>query len=173
MEDAPPPPQFAQRVTQDEYDRQAVDYTTAMVEQLNAAVRAQPSLGEMSAFFQDPENVQKGLPVFQGKHTRFVYDSDDEEIVAAVDVTHTPLPGPHVRTVADLDPDEDEDDEDEEYDEDDEEEAMDEDEDDDMGVENAFYVNPDTPDDSTIGALLEDVAMELAAFDMADGAAHP
>lgn len=107
-------------------------------------------------------------------NTRFVYDSDDDEIVAAVDVTHAPLPGPQVRTVVDLDSDqepesdeEEHDAEEDEYDQEEEEEDLDQDEDMDMGVENEFYVDPSQAiNDANIGALLEDVAMELAAFDM-------
>ncbi|KUF76326.1 hypothetical protein AM587_10001682 [Phytophthora nicotianae] len=88
---AAPPTQYAQQISAAEFERQAVEFTTQEVERLNAAVRAQPEIGARSEFFQDEENVAKGLPVFQGKHTRFVYDDEDEEIVAAVDVTQEAL----------------------------------------------------------------------------------
>ncbi|GLE00687.1 hypothetical protein PINS_up009475 [Pythium insidiosum] len=164
---------FAQRITTEEYDRQAVEYTTAMVEQLNAAVRENPSIASQSNYFQDPQNVKRGLPVFQGKHTRFVYDDDEEEIVAAVDATEHPAPGPRVRTVADL-PDmsdeEDEEEDEEEYDEEEEEEEEYDEEDgdvDDVGVENAFYSLPtDGEVDPQLQQLLQDVTMELATVDV-------
>lgn len=168
---------MAEQISAAEYERQAAEYTSEMVEQLNAAVRAQPALGARSGFFQDPANVARGLPVFQGKHTRFVYDDEDDEIVAAVDVTQEALhSGPRVRTVAELDADidgasdEEEEEEEEEYDEeedyDDEEEA----EQDGTGVHNEFYAPEGEDndeemamDDAQVSALLQDVEMELAA----------
>ncbi|KAG7395964.1 hypothetical protein PHYBOEH_002949 [Phytophthora boehmeriae] len=155
MDDASTP--FAQQISAAEFERQATEFTTQEVERLNAAVRAQPELGARSEFFQDEENVAKGLPVFQGKHTRFVYDDDEEEIVAAVDVTQEALnSGPVVRTVAELDEDLDE-----------EEEEEDEEEDDGTGVTNTFYSAQEEEgmavDDAHVSALLEDVEMEMAA----------
>ncbi len=38
---------------------------------------------------QKPGNIEKGLPVLQGKHSRFVYDSDDEDIVDVIEVDHS------------------------------------------------------------------------------------
>ncbi|KAE9011554.1 hypothetical protein PF005_g18611 [Phytophthora fragariae] len=165
MDDASAPSaHFAQQVSAAEYERQAVEFTTQEVERLNAAVRAQPALGARSEFFQDEENVAKGLPVFQGKHTRFVYDDEEEEIVAAVDVTQEALSsGPVVRTVAQLDADLDEEEEEEGEEEDEyyEEEQQDE------AVHNTFYTAPDdghmAVDDAHVNALMEDVEMEMAA----------
>ncbi|KAJ0401624.1 hypothetical protein P43SY_006003 [Pythium insidiosum] len=156
---------FAQRISADEYERQAVEYTTAMVEQLNAAVREDPSIASQSSFFQDPLNVKRGLPVFQGKHTRFVYDDEEEEIVAAVDATEHPAPGPRVRTVADLpdmsdEEEEDEEEDEEEYEEDEEEYDEEEGAEDDLGVENAFYsLAADGEVDPQLQQLLQDVTM--------------
>ncbi|OWZ01836.1 hypothetical protein PHMEG_00026710 [Phytophthora megakarya] len=155
MDDASAP-QFAQQISAAEYERQAVAFTTQEVERLNAAVRAQPEIGARSEFFQDEENVAKGLPVFQGKHTRFVYDNEDEEIVAAVDVTQEALSnGPVVRTVAELDEDVEEEQE-EEY-----EEEQDE------AVQNTFFNAEEegklAVDDAHLNALMEDVEMEMAA----------
>ncbi|RQM14890.1 hypothetical protein DD237_003057 [Peronospora effusa] len=148
------PAQFAEQISTAEFERQAVEYTTQEVQRLNTAVRAQPEIGARSEFFQHKENVIKGLPVFQGKHTRFVYDNEEEEIVAAVDVTQEALTnGPVVRTVAELD--------EEEEDEDEEEEDEDE------AVQNTFYsVGQEgdmVMDDHYVNALIEDVEMEMAA----------
>ncbi|RLN46132.1 hypothetical protein BBJ29_001938 [Phytophthora kernoviae] len=156
MDDASAP--FAQQISAAEFERQATEFTTQEVERLNAAVRAQPALGARSEFFQDEANVAKGLPVFQGKHTRFVYDDDEENIVAAVDVTQEALSsGPAVRTVAELDEDLDEE----------EEEEEEEEEDDGTGVHNTFYNAQEDEgmivDDAHVSALLEDVEMEMAA----------
>ncbi|KAK1928598.1 hypothetical protein P3T76_015899 [Phytophthora citrophthora] len=167
MDDASAPPtQYTQQISAVEYERQAVEFTTQEVERLNAAVRAQPELGARSEFFQDEENMAKGLPVFQGKHTRFVYDDEEEEIVAAVDVTQESLNnGPLVRTVAELDEDvdgeEEEEEEEEEYEEEEYEEEQDE------AVQNHFY-NAEQQggmvvDDAHVNALMEDVEMEMAA----------
>ncbi|EGZ04849.1 hypothetical protein PHYSODRAFT_249774 [Phytophthora sojae] len=168
MEDAPA--HFAQQISAAEYERQAVEFTTQEVERLNAAVRAQPELGARSEFFQDEENVAKGLPVFQGKHTRFVYDDEDDEIVAAVDVTQAALnSGPVVRTVAQLDADLEDDDEEEgeEYEEGEDGEEYYEEEEHDEAVQNHFYTAPDeghvAMDDAHVNALMEDVEMEMAA----------
>ncbi|KAL3657917.1 hypothetical protein V7S43_017116 [Phytophthora oleae] len=156
------PTQYTQQISSAEYERQAVEFTTQEVERLNAAVRAQPEIGARSEFFQDEENVAKGLPVFQGKHTRFVYDEEEEEIVAAVDVTQEALnSGPVVRTVAELDEDVDEEDEEEEEEEEEYEEEQDE------AVQNHFYSAEQeggmVVDDSHVNALMEDVEMEMAA----------
>ncbi|TMW64418.1 hypothetical protein Poli38472_013040 [Pythium oligandrum] len=180
MEDTNMTPAYAQQISQAEYDRQTVEYTTAAIEQLNEDVRNQPSVGAKSRFFQDPANVQKGLPVFQGKHTRFVYDDEEEEIVEAVDVTHAPIPGPQVRTTEDLDSsDEEEEEHEEEYDEEDDYEEEYEDQDDDMGVENEFYHDEEGDeehdedgdveldlDDEHLQNLLQNIAMELADVDL-------
>ncbi|KAL4151214.1 hypothetical protein PRNP1_008231 [Phytophthora ramorum] len=156
MDDAPA--QFAQQISAADYERQAVEYTTQQVAQLNAAVRAQPEIGARSEFFQNEENVAKGLPVFQGTHTRFVYD-EDEEIVAAVDVTQEALShGPVVRTVAELDEDVD----DEEEEEEEEEEYGEYEEDQDEAVHNTFY-NAEEQGSMAVDALMEDVEMEMAA----------
>jgi hypothetical protein len=166
---------MAERISAAEFERQAAEYTGEAVEQLNAAVRAQPALGARSGFFQDPANVARGLPVFQGKHTRFVYDDDEEEIVAAVDVTQEALhDGPRVRTVAELDADIDgasDEEEDDDYDDiDEEEEEEEEEEEDETGVHNEFYVPEGEDndeemamDDAQVSALLQDIEMELAA----------
>ncbi|ETI37876.1 hypothetical protein F441_16100 [Phytophthora nicotianae CJ01A1] len=159
---AAPPTQYAQQISAAEFERQAVEFTTQEVERLNAAVRAQPEIGARSEFFQDEENVAKGLPVFQGKHTRFVYDDEDEEIVAAVDVTQEALNnGPVVRTVAELDEDVDSEEEEEDEEEYDEEEEQDE------VVQNTFYDAEQegcmAVDDAHVNALMEDVEMEMAA----------
>ncbi|POM80382.1 hypothetical protein PHPALM_1787 [Phytophthora palmivora] len=152
MDDASAPA-FAQQISAAEYERQAVEFTTQEVERLNAAVRAQPALGARSEFFQDEENVAKGLPVFQGKHTRFVYDDEEEEIVAAVDVTQEALDnGPVVRTVAELD-------EDIDSEEEEEEEGLEEQ---DEAVQNTFY-SAEEEGDAHVNALMEDVEMEMAA----------
>lgn len=169
----------AQQISRDEYERQAVEYTTQQVEQLNADVRSDPALGAKSTFFQNELNIRNGIPVFQGKHTRFVYDDDDEEIVDAVDVTQEAISaGPYVRTIEDLEHD-DEDDEDDDfegdgeyaYDDEDVEvdgEQLDDGELDDA-VSNKFYdehedEQMDAPlDDNDVAAMLEDVAMELAS----------
>ncbi|KAG1687011.1 hypothetical protein DVH05_005751 [Phytophthora capsici] len=162
MDDASAPPtQYTQQISAAEYERQAVEFTTQEVERLNAAVRAQPEIGARSEFFQDEENVAKGLPVFQGKHTRFVYDDDEEEIVAAVDVTQEALnSGPVVRTVAELDEDIEEEEEDYEEEEEYEEEQ-------DEAVQNHFYSAEQeggmVVDDAHVNALMEDVEMEMAA----------
>ncbi|EEY69112.1 uncharacterized protein PITG_05297 [Phytophthora infestans T30-4] len=155
---AAPPTQYAQQISAADFDRQAVEYTTQEVERLNAAVRAQPELGARSEFFQDEANVAKGLPVFQGKHTRFVYDDEEGEIVAAVDVTQEALNnGPVVRTVAELDEDVDSDDEGEE-------DAEGYDEEEDEAVRNAFYsADGMAVDDAHVNAFMEDVEMEMAA----------
>ncbi|RMX68619.1 hypothetical protein DD238_002922 [Peronospora effusa] len=155
------PAQFAEQISTAEFERQAVEYTTQEVQRLNTAVRAQPEIGARSEFFQHKENVIKGLPVFQGKHTRFVYDNEEEEIVAAVDVTQEALTnGPVVRTVAELD-EEEEDEDEEEEDEDEEEEEEDE------AAQNTFYsVGQEgdmVMDDHYVNALIEDVEMEMAA----------
>ncbi|GAB9472710.1 hypothetical protein Gpo141_00009882 [Globisporangium polare] len=161
----------AQQISREEYERQAVEYTTQQVQQLNANVRQQPALGAKSTFFQSEKNIEQGIPVFQGKHTRFVYDDDEEEIVDAVDVTQEAISaGPYVRTVEDLDND-DEADEEEEGDDEDDEEAGDDD-----AVANQFYPEEEdesdgdadmqmAPDaeDFDMASLLEDVAMELAS----------
>ncbi|KAG3196227.1 hypothetical protein PC128_g7820 [Phytophthora cactorum] len=153
------PTQYAQQISAAEFERQAVEFTTQEVERLNAAVRAQPEIGARSEFFQDKENVAKGLPVFQGKHTRFVYDEEEEEIVAAVDVTEEALNnGPVVRTVAELDEDVDSEEGEEEYDEEEEQNEA---------VQNTFY-NAEQEggmvvDDAHVNALMEDVEMEMAA----------
>lgn len=158
----------AQQISRDEYERQAVEYTTQQVEQLNADVRAQPAIGARSAFFQSAKNIEQGIPVFQGKHTRFVYDDDEEEIVDAVDVTQEAISaGPYVRTVEDLEHDGDDEEEEEE-------EAGEEGQDD--AVANQFYPEEgdesdddadmqmsDDVDDVDMASLLEDVAMELAS----------
>ncbi|RLN31738.1 hypothetical protein BBJ28_00026346 [Nothophytophthora sp. Chile5] len=167
MEEAPPAPpaQFAQQISAAEFERQAVDFTTQAVERLNADVRATPAIGARSEFFQDEANVARGLPVFQGKHTRFVYDEEEDDIVAAVDVTQEALQsGPVVRTVAELDADlEEEEDDDEEEEEEEEEEY------DDEAVHNTFYAaegeqqDGGRMDDAHVSALLEDVEMELAS----------
>ncbi|CAH0488554.1 unnamed protein product [Peronospora farinosa] len=148
------PAQFAEQISTAEFERQAVEYTTQEVQRLNTAVRAQPEIGARSEFFQHKENVIKGLPVFQGKHTRFVYDNEEEEIVAAVDVTQEALTnGPVVRTVAELD----EEGEDENEEEEDEDEA----------AQNTFYSAGQEGDmmmdDHYVNALIEDVEMEMAA----------
>ncbi|CEG35161.1 uncharacterized protein PHALS_13914 [Plasmopara halstedii] len=153
--------QYAQQISTSEYNRQAVEFTTQEVERLNAAVRAQPKLGARSEFFQDEENVVKGLPVFQGKHIRFLYD--EEEIVAAVDVTLEALNnGPVVRTVAELDENVDNEEE-EEYDED-----YNEEQDHDDVVRNTFYRKDKESDidmsNEHIHTLVQDVEMELASL---------
>lgn len=169
-----PNAQYAQQISQQEYERQALEYTTAMVEALNADVRMQPEIGAKSAFFQDEENVKRGLPVFQGKHTRFVYDDEDEEIVGVVEVPEAAQSGPKVRTVADLDSDDD-DEEDEEYAEEEEDDQEDEEyiEEQDAAVANTFFSHPPGSEDedmqvdeASMGALLEDVAMELASVSL-------
>lgn len=156
-----------QRISTDEFERQALEYTTQQVQQLNAAVRSEPALGARSEFFQREENVRAGLPVFQGTHTRFVYDDDEEEIVAAVDVTQEALrTGPLVRTVDDLDAEDE-----------DEEEGGEQGEEDDAVANTFFQHDGESKSDSEqedelmeadgeenlVAALLEDVAMELAA----------
>lgn len=157
-----------QHISRDEFERQALEFTTQQVHQLNAAVRLEPAIGARSAFFQSEENVRTGLPVFQGTHTRFVYDDDEEEIVAAVDVTEEALRNnPLVRTVEDL-----------ESEDEDEEEENEEENEEDRTVTNTFYQHADRAqddsgeedelmgmagDESAVAALLEDVAMELAA----------
>ncbi|RLN85091.1 hypothetical protein BBJ28_00026338 [Nothophytophthora sp. Chile5] len=158
MEEAPPA-QFAQQISAAEFERQAVAFTTQAVERLNADVRATPAIGARSEFFQDEANVARGLPVFQGKHTRFVYDEEEDDIVAAVDVTQEALQnGPVVRTVAELDADLEE-----------EEEEEEEEDDDDEAVHNTFYAaegeqqDGGRMDDAHVSALLEDVEMELAS----------
>ncbi|GMF26588.1 unnamed protein product [Phytophthora lilii] len=170
MDDASAPAaQYAQQISAAEFERQAVEFTTQEVERLNAAVRAQPELGARSEFFQDEENVTKGLPVFQGKHTRFVYDEEEEEIVAAVDVTQEALnSGPVVRTVAQLDADLDDEEEEEEEEEEEGGDYEDyEQEEQDEAVQNTFY-NAEQEggmvvDDAHVNALMEDVEMEMAA----------
>lgn len=159
---------YTQQISQEEYDRQALEYTTAMVEALNADVRMQPEIGAKSAFFQDEENVKRGLPIFQGKHTRFVYDDDDEEIVGVVEVPEAAQSGPKVRTVADLDSDDE--DEDEDFDEEEQEYDQEDEEEQDDAVANTFFSHPPGAEDedmqvdeASMGALLEDVAMELAS----------
>ncbi|KAF1326743.1 hypothetical protein FI667_g8207, partial [Globisporangium splendens] len=160
----------AQQISTSEYEREAVEYTTQMVEQLNATVRRDPSIGAKSTFFQDAKNLEQGIPVFQGKHTRFVYDDEEEEIVDAVDVTREAIEaGPYVRTVEDLENEEDDDDEAEHYGEKQGEQEQD------AGVTNEFYPeeqdeedDEDTEmaselDENAVAALLEDVAMELAS----------
>jgi hypothetical protein len=156
MDDAPAA--FAQQISAQEFKQQAVEFTTQEVERLNAAVRADPQLGARSEFFQSEENVAKGLPVFQGTHTRFVYDDEDEEIVAAVDVTQQALSsGPVVRTVAELDEDVDEEEAEENYEEEEQDEA----------VQNHFYNAEQEAAGSMmeddVNALMEDVEMEMAA----------
>ncbi|TYZ58095.1 hypothetical protein PybrP1_006687 [[Pythium] brassicae (nom. inval.)] len=158
-----------QRISRDEFDRQALEFTTEQVQQLNVAVRLEPAIGARSAFFQSEENVRAGLPVFQGTHTRFVYDDDEEEIVAAVDVTQEALHNnPLMRTVEDLESEDEEDGGDDA-------DAREEDD----AVANTFYQHADGGNDesgddedelmaaageeSAVAALLEDVAMELAA----------
>lgn len=159
----------AQQISINEYERQAVEYTTQQVQQLNTNVRQQPALGAKSTFFQSEKNIEQGIPVFQGKHTRFVYDDDEEEIVDVVDVTQEAISaGPYVRTVQDLEKDgEDDDEEEEEGDYGAEEE--------DDAVANQFYPEEDESEDAAdvqmtteaedfdMALLLEDVAMELAS----------
>ncbi|KAG7378240.1 hypothetical protein PHYPSEUDO_010394 [Phytophthora pseudosyringae] len=160
--------QYAQQISAAEYERQAVEFTTQEVTRLNAAVRAQPELGARSEFFQDEENVAKGLPVFQGKHTRFVYDEEEQQIVAAVDVTQEALgSGPVVRTVAELDEDVDGAEAEEEEEEEEEEDYYGEEEEQDDAVQNTFF-NAEQggamlADDAHVNALMEDVEMEMAA----------
>ncbi|CAI5746641.1 unnamed protein product [Peronospora destructor] len=149
--DDPSPAQFVQQISAAEFERQAVEYTTKEVQRLNTAVRAQSEIGARSEFFQHKQNVAKGLPVFQGKHTRFVYDNEEEEIVAAVDVTQEALTnGPVMRTVAELDEDVDEEEEEE-----------------DEAVQNTFYSAKQEGDirmdDPHVNALMDDVEMEMAA----------
>lgn len=158
----------AQQISLEEYERQAVEYTTQQVQQLNANVRQQPALGAKSTFFQSEKNIEQGIPVFQGKHTRFVYDDEEEEIVDVVDVTQEAISaGPYVRTVQDLENDGEDDDE--------EEEEGDYEAEEDDAVANQFYPEEDESDDAAdvqmtteaedfdMASLLEDVAMELAS----------
>ncbi|CAI5717967.1 unnamed protein product [Hyaloperonospora brassicae] len=146
---------FAERIPATEFERQAVEVTAREVARLNAAVRARPAIGARSTFFQDEQNVARGLPVFQGTHTRFVYDEEaGEEIVAVVDVTREALEdGPVVRTVAELDVDigEEEEEEEERTGELDAVCSADE------GC--AMVVG----DDVHVDTLMEDVEMEMAA----------
>ncbi|TDH67833.1 hypothetical protein CCR75_007984 [Bremia lactucae] len=93
------PTRYAEQISVADFEREALEFTEQEVKRLNAAVRLQPKLGARSDFFQDVKNVAKGLPLFLGKHTRFIYDEQDD-IVAAVDVTQEALNrGPLVRTV--------------------------------------------------------------------------
>lgn len=159
---------MAERISAAEFERQANEYTLEAVQQLNAAVRAAPEIGARSDFFANPENVEQGLPVFQGKHTRFVYDEDEEEIVGAVDVTEQALAsGPRVRTVAELDADIEDAEEAEEEEEQEEQEEEEEEYEDDTGVTNEFYEAEDEDEamdeHERVEAMLQDVEMELAA----------
>ena len=147
---------YADRISTQEYDRQAAEYTAQMVEQLNQDVRAQPSIGSKSTFFQDPENRKKGLPVFQGKHTRFVYDQEEEEIVAAVDASNAPLPAPHLRTTDEI---ESSDEEEEEWEEGEEEDYEDEQENTEMG-DSEMQTDQDAP--MLDVEMLDAMAQELA-----------
>ncbi|CAH0481166.1 unnamed protein product [Peronospora belbahrii] len=154
------PAQFAQQISTAEFDREAVEYTIQEVQRLNVSVRVEPEIGARSKFFQHEKNVVKGLPIFQGKHTRFVYDEEEEEIVTAVDVTQEALnSGPVVRTVAELDEDVEEEGEEEE------EEGGGEEEDE--AVRNVFYVAGQMSDimvdDANVNAVMDDVEMEMAA----------
>jgi hypothetical protein len=149
-----------EKISNEEYERQAVEYTTRMVNELNEKVRANPSIGAKSNFFQD----QKVLPVFQGKHIRFCYDAEEKEIVDAVDVTNEPKAGPQVRTVVDLSSDEDEDDEDSYYSE--EEEAREEDANDDFNIKNEYYPQDQFVEVEHVNKVLEVVEMELANISM-------
>ena len=162
---------FAERIPVTEFERQAVDVTTREVARLNAAVRARPAIGARSTFFQDEQNVARGLPVFQGTHTRFVYDEGaGEEIVAAVDVTREALEdGPVVRTVAELDVDEEEEDDDDDEDGDEDWGEKEEEEEDGMTGELDAVCSADegcamvVEDDVYVDTLMEDVEMEMAA----------
>uniref|UniRef100_A0AAV1UAK7 Uncharacterized protein n=1 Tax=Peronospora matthiolae TaxID=2874970 RepID=A0AAV1UAK7_9STRA len=153
--------QFAERIPVTAFDREAVEFTTREVERLNAAVRAHPEIGARSEFFQDEANVVKGLPVFQGKHTRFVYDEEEgEEIVAVVDVTQEALDnGPVVRTVAELDEDVD--------DEEEEEEGNEAEAEQETAGPNVFCSRDEAcsmvEDGVQVDTLMEDVEMEMAA----------
>lgn len=150
--------QFAERIPVTAFEREAVEFTTREVERLNAAVRAHPEIGARSEFFQDEANVVKGLPVFQGKHTRFVYvEEEGEEIVAVVDVTQEALDnGPVVRTVAELDEDIEEEEEGNEAEAEEETAGL-----------NVFCSRDEAcsmvEDGVHVDTLMEDVEMEMAA----------
>ncbi|KAF1795850.1 hypothetical protein GQ600_13390 [Phytophthora cactorum] len=116
------PTQYAQQISAAEFERQAVEFTTQ-----------EPEIGARSEFFQDEENVAKGLP--------------EEEIVAAVDVTEEALNNGPVRGK-----------EEEEYDEEEEQnEAVQ------NTFYNAEQEGGMVVDDAHVNALMEDVEMEMAA----------
>uniref|UniRef100_A0A0E0MB65 Uncharacterized protein n=1 Tax=Oryza punctata TaxID=4537 RepID=A0A0E0MB65_ORYPU len=46
-------------------------------------------MSKMSVFDEEEEDKKAGLPAFQGKHTRFIYDSDGE--MEREDVAHVPV----------------------------------------------------------------------------------
>ncbi|CAI5717988.1 unnamed protein product [Hyaloperonospora brassicae] len=161
---------FAERIPATEFERQAVEVTAREVARLNAAVRARPAIGARSTFFQDEQNVARGLPVFQGTHTRFVYDEEaGEEIVAVVDVTREALEdGPVVRTVAELDVDVGAEDDDEDRDEEEDRGEEEEEEEERTGELDAVCSADEgcamvVVDDVHVDTLMEDVEMEMAA----------
>lgn len=87
-------PCFARRVSKEEYDRQTVNLTTKMIEDLNEEVRKNPEIAKGSKFFQDENNILKGLPCFQGKHTRFDDDGTGTDVTKTFtsDEAVTPTP---------------------------------------------------------------------------------
>ncbi|KAK3265151.1 hypothetical protein CYMTET_26149 [Cymbomonas tetramitiformis] len=74
-------PVFAKRISKSDFEKQSLDVTTKMIQELNEQVRKNPSVAKGSKFFANKENIVKGLPVFQGKHSRFEYDSDEIKAV--------------------------------------------------------------------------------------------
>ncbi|KAF4028778.1 hypothetical protein GN244_ATG19542 [Phytophthora infestans] len=76
---AAPPTQYAQQISAADFDRQAVEYTTQEVERLNAAVRAQPELGEIVAAVDVTQEALNNGPVVRTvAELDEDVDSDDE-----------------------------------------------------------------------------------------------
>jgi hypothetical protein len=61
-----------------DYEKQAQEYTAKMLQELNEQVRDDPTIASKSQYFQSEENILKGLPIFTGTRSTFVYDENDE-----------------------------------------------------------------------------------------------
>eukprot|EP00238_Polyblepharides_amylifera_P014365 CAMPEP_0196587858 /NCGR_PEP_ID=MMETSP1081-20130531/58834_1 /TAXON_ID=36882 /ORGANISM="Pyramimonas amylifera, Strain CCMP720" /LENGTH=205 /DNA_ID=CAMNT_0041910173 /DNA_START=90 /DNA_END=707 /DNA_ORIENTATION=+ len=70
---------FAKKISLEEYENQSSELTKKMLLDLNESVRADPQTAKGSKFFSNKENILRGLPIYEGKHKRFVYE--DETLV--------------------------------------------------------------------------------------------
>jgi hypothetical protein len=86
------PQSMAVKMSAEEYAQQSAEYTAKMLADLNAKVKANPEIADKSTFFQCEENILKGLPVFQGEKTTFVYDDADALVETVVQQSVTVEP---------------------------------------------------------------------------------